>query len=361
MRAKTYLLVLSLLLGVVCSTYAQSNKVERQRQLEPAIKTFEEADQKKPPPKGAVLFIGSSSIALWKNLADDFPAVRIINRGFGGSHIEDSIYFADRIVFRYRPRLIVLYAGDNDIESGKSPAVVLEDFKKFVAVVHQKLPRTRRAFISIKPSPARWHLVNKVREANWLIQEFTRRMVELAPAFVLGSRPVNEAGRRLNQGFVWDQTAGYRAAHLKRYLPNEDGFWEASWYERGHGRFTPISCGSTRIGFQICTDLWFMERARAYGKAGVHLIVNPRATATPTLDKWLAGGRAAAVVAGAYCLSSNRVSERGSTVTFGGQGWIVGPDGEVFALTSPARPFVTVEIDLNDAERAKSTYPRYVS
>ncbi|MDQ6653325.1 MAG: SGNH/GDSL hydrolase family protein [Acidobacteriota bacterium] len=173
MSAKTNALLWSLLLGVACSAYAQSSKVERQRQLEPEIKTFEEADQKKPPPKGAVLFIGSSSIRLWKSLAEDFPAVRIINRGFGGSHIEDSIDFADRIVFRYRPRLIVLYAGDNDIESGKSPAVVLEDFKKFVALVHQKLPRTRIAFISIKPSPARWHLAGKVREANRLIKDFT--------------------------------------------------------------------------------------------------------------------------------------------------------------------------------------------
>jgi len=120
-----------------------------------------------------VLFIGSSSITLWKSLAEDFPSVKVINRGFGGSQIEDSVDFADRTVFRYGPRLIVFYAVDNDIESGKSPAVVLEDFKRFVALVHQKLPRARIAFISIKPSPARWHLGDKVREANRLIKDFT--------------------------------------------------------------------------------------------------------------------------------------------------------------------------------------------
>lgn len=185
------------------------------------------------------------------------------------------------------------------------------------------------------------------------------RLMELAPAVVLGSRPVNEAGQRFNQGFMWDQTAGYRAAHLKYYLPNEDGFWEASWYQRGDGRFIPLGCGTSRIGFQICTDLWFMDRARAFGKDGVHLIVNPRATARSTLDKWLTGGRAAAVVSGAFCLSSNRISDE-APVTFGGQGWIVGPDGEVLGLTSRDRPFITIEIDLTEAERAKSTYPRYV-
>jgi N-carbamoylputrescine amidase len=186
------------------------------------------------------------------------------------------------------------------------------------------------------------------------------RLAELGPAVVLGSRPMNQDGRRLNQGFVWDQNAGYRAAHLKFYLPNEPGFWEASWYERGDGRFIPTNCGALSIGFQICTDLWFMKHSRVYGQAGVHLIVNPRATERSTSDKWLVGGRAAAVIAGAFCLSSNRVSAEDQNVVFGGKGWIIGPDGEVLGLTSSAHPFVTIEIDLKEAERAKATYPRYV-
>ncbi|CAN5652058.1 SGNH/GDSL hydrolase family protein [soil metagenome] len=213
LSAKTYALCWSLLLGVACSTYAQSNKVERQRQLEPAIKTFEEADKNESPTKGAVLFIGSSSISLWKSLAEDFPRARVINRGFGGSHIEDCIDFADGIVFRHRPRLIVLYAGDNDIESGKSPAGVLEDFKKFVALVHQKLPRTRIAFISIKPSPARWHLANKVREANRLIRNFTEhdRNLDYIDVF---SPMLGKDGNPRAELFVEDRLhlngAGYR-------------------------------------------------------------------------------------------------------------------------------------------------------
>ena len=174
MSTKIHALFWSMLLGVACSAYAQSNKVERQRQLEPEIKTFEELDKTKPPPKGAVLFIGSSSIRLWKSLAQDFPAVRTINRGFGGSHLEDSIDFADRIVIPYRPRLIVVYAGDNDIESGKSPSAVFEDFRQFVTKVRKHLPRTRIAYIAIKPSPARWRLVEQVQEANKLIKDFTK-------------------------------------------------------------------------------------------------------------------------------------------------------------------------------------------
>jgi len=104
-----------------------------------------------------------------------------------------------------------------------------------------------------------------------------------------------------------------------------------------------------------------MERARAYGKAGAHLIVTPRATPLSTVDKWLAGGRVAAVVSGAFSLSSNRAGAGAQGMRFGGQGWIIGPDGEALGLTSRECPIVTLDIDLNEAERAKSTYPRYVS
>jgi len=100
-----------------------------------------------------------------------------------------------------------------------------------------------------------------------------------------------------------------------------------------------------------------MERGRAYGKQGVHLLVTPRATGKPTVEKWLVGGRAAAVVSGAFSLSSNRFSR---SVDLGGQGWVVGPDGQVLAVTSRAQLFLTVSIDLEEAERAKGTYPRYM-
>ncbi len=186
------------------------------------------------------------------------------------------------------------------------------------------------------------------------------RLRELAPAMVLGSRPVEVEGRRHNQAFVAELGAAPRRAHEKYYLPDEGAFWEASWYERGSGQFTPALAGSACVGFMLCTDLWFLEHARAYGQAGAHVIANPRATELASVDKWLAGGRVAAVVAGAFCLSSNRVSHAAAQTPMGGQGWVVDPDGQVLALTSAERPFVTVEIDLAQAEAAKQTYPRYV-
>jgi len=143
------------------------------------IAAFEATDKTNPPPKRAILFIGSSSIRLWKTLAQEFPEHKVINRGFGGSEIADSVHFLERIVFPYAPRMIVMYAGGNDINAGKSPEQVFADFKAFVERVHSKLPDTRIAYISVAPNPARWAQVERVKAANKLIADFTKRNAKL--------------------------------------------------------------------------------------------------------------------------------------------------------------------------------------
>jgi len=136
---------------------------------EKAIAAFEQQDKDKPPPKNAILFVGSSSIRLW-NLAKSFPDLDAINRGFGGSHLADSVHFAPRIILKYQPRLIVVYAGDNDIAAGKTPEKVAADFQALVQVVQKDLPKTRIAYIAIKPSLLRWNLRNKMGQTNDLIE-----------------------------------------------------------------------------------------------------------------------------------------------------------------------------------------------
>ncbi len=143
------------------------------------IRAFEAADKTNPPPKEAILFIGSSSIRLWKTLAQDFPGHKVINRGFGGSEITDSVYFTDRVVFPYEPKMIVLYAGGNDINGGKTPEQVFSDFKAFVEKVHAQLPNTRVSYISIAPNPARWSQVERVKAANKLIADYTKQNSKL--------------------------------------------------------------------------------------------------------------------------------------------------------------------------------------
>jgi lysophospholipase L1-like esterase len=150
---------------------AQTNPAESKWEAD--IKIFEASDKTNPPPKGAILFVGSSSIRLWKSLAQDFPEHKVINRGFGGSQLADSVAFADRIVIPYRPEMVLLYGGDNDIAAGKPPEQVFADFKSFVQKVYAKLPGVPVAYISIKPSIVRWQLVDKIKAANRMIEVYS--------------------------------------------------------------------------------------------------------------------------------------------------------------------------------------------
>jgi hypothetical protein len=137
------------------------------------IRAFEAADKTHPPPRDAILFIGSSSIRLWTNIAQAFPGHKVFSRGFGGSQLSDSVAFAGRIVTPYKPKMVLLYAGDNDIASGKSPKGVLGDFKAFVRRIHATLPNTRIAYIAIKACPAREKFLDRVKTTNRLIRDYT--------------------------------------------------------------------------------------------------------------------------------------------------------------------------------------------
>jgi lysophospholipase L1-like esterase len=137
------------------------------------IKTFAQWDSRNAVPADPVLFVGSSSIRQWYT-RDSFPGWPVINRGFGGSHLSDVIHFADRVVLPYQAKLIVLYAGDNDIAAGKSAPRVSEDWRRFIGLVHARQPAARIVFLSIKPSPARWSLWPEMQKANALIRDACR-------------------------------------------------------------------------------------------------------------------------------------------------------------------------------------------
>lgn len=127
---------------------------------------FAAEDAAQPPPDRPIVFTGSSSVRMWDTLARDFPEVPVLNRGFGGSQVRDAVWYADEVALRYRPRQIVLYAGDNDTNEGRSPAQVLADTRAFVARVHAALPGTPIALLGIKPSPSRVHLLPVQRATN---------------------------------------------------------------------------------------------------------------------------------------------------------------------------------------------------
>ncbi len=190
---------------------------------EVTIRKFEEMDREQPPPTGANLFVGSSSVRMWK-LNPGFPDHVCINRGFGGSQMGDAAKYVERIVIPRKPNVVVLYSGDNDIASGKTPEAVRDAYKTFREKLHAQLPETKLVLISIKPSPSRWKFREKALEANRLLKEETtsgpnQTFVDVWPAmlnedglpredlFIKDMLHMNEAGYQIWNGLI--------AKHLK--------------------------------------------------------------------------------------------------------------------------------------------------
>lgn len=135
---------------------------------------FAKEDAANAPPANPIVFTGSSSIRMWKNLSGDFPGLPVLNRGFGGSEIFDSVTFADITVLQYKPKQVVLYAGGNDIAAGKTPRRVFADYLAFIAKVHAALPDCQICYISNAPNPKRWALINEMRELSRLVEGHTK-------------------------------------------------------------------------------------------------------------------------------------------------------------------------------------------
>jgi N-carbamoylputrescine amidase len=187
------------------------------------------------------------------------------------------------------------------------------------------------------------------------------KLEELPVSLIAGTRPVLEGDKRYNEGFLWDSQQGYQPVHRKVNLPNEEGWWEASWYDKGPGNFDIVDVGDCRIGFLICSELWFNEHAREYMKQNVDILVTPRATPIASVEKWITAGKTASLVSGAYSLSSNFAPTQESSIDWGGKGWVIEPfEGEILVKTNAQLPFQTVEIDLSIAREAKFSYPRNI-
>ncbi|WP_185742154.1 SGNH/GDSL hydrolase family protein [Pseudoxanthomonas sp. 3HH-4] len=176
------------------------------------MQRFAAEDAQSPPPRGGVVFTGSSSIRLWDTLAQDFPGVPVINRGFGGSELRDSTWYADRIIVPYAPRQILIYAGDNDLNAGRTPQQLRADFIAFVERVRRDLPKAKIAYISNKPSPSRAQLLSVQREANTLIAAEAQRLgVDYIDIFT----PMLDATGQPNEAlFIEDRLHMNRAGYV---------------------------------------------------------------------------------------------------------------------------------------------------
>ena len=163
-----------LLMSLLTIGSPQGQAADDPLRWEAEVREFEAADKKHPPPPHPILFTGSSSIRLWKNLQESFAGMNVLGRGIGGSQMSELNHYIDRLVLAYQPKQVLVYEGDNDIASGKTPQQVLTDFRFFVDRVHGQRPGTRISYIAIKPSKARWHLLDSVRKTNRLIRNYAR-------------------------------------------------------------------------------------------------------------------------------------------------------------------------------------------
>jgi lysophospholipase L1-like esterase len=196
--------ILCISLACVCAFYIFST-MRKAPLWGSQISAYEKADRLNPPKAGVIVFTGSSSIRFWNTLTDDMKPLEVINRGFGGSQIAQVNQYASRIVLPYRPRAVVLYAGDNDLSwpSSKSPEQVFGDFRQFVEIIHTQLPETWIYYISIKPSIRRWRNWGKFQKTNGLIADYIRTQPRVQ--FIdVDAAMLDAQGKPRKELFRWD-------------------------------------------------------------------------------------------------------------------------------------------------------------
>jgi lysophospholipase L1-like esterase len=157
--------------------FTSSHEAIAQLPFENEIAAFKKQDSISFPQKNAILFVGSSSFRMWTDVQSDFPGYTIINRGFGGSTLPDVIRYTDDIIIRYHPKQVVIYCGDNDLASSDTvtASMVATRFQQLFYAIRKNLPATNISYVSIKPSPSRMHLIDKMKRANTLIKSFLKK------------------------------------------------------------------------------------------------------------------------------------------------------------------------------------------
>ncbi|MEI9947010.1 MAG: GDSL-type esterase/lipase family protein [Chitinophagaceae bacterium] len=163
-------ILLSLLVAFSMCTSSQNTKPPFWNE----IQSFKKQDSASFPGTGKILFTGSSSFTLWKDVQNYFPAYPIINRGFGGSSLPDVTRYENDVIFPYQPKQIVIYCGENDIAGSDdiTGEIVFDRFKQLFTDIRNKFPDVPVAYVSMKPSPSRWHLKEKMIKGNELISDF---------------------------------------------------------------------------------------------------------------------------------------------------------------------------------------------
>ncbi len=202
---------------------------------------------------------------------------------------------------------------------------------------------------------------NAKKQAIEIHQEWIQRLDEFGDAIVAYTKPEIKEGKFLNAAYVWSKKSGHRRVHSKYFFPEEEEFYEETWFDREEKSFEIIEFEGIKIGFLLCTEVWFTQYARKYGLDGAEFLLVPRASGKSSIEQWVRCGQTSAVIGGCYCLSANRSGVSTNGFEWGGTGWIAQPgDGKLLGKTNEKSPFITIEVDLEKVKAAKKDYPLYV-
>jgi len=194
-------------------------------------------------------------------------------------------------------------------------------------------------------------------------EKWMREIEQLKVTYTIYSKPVIKGDQFFNTAFVYEKGVGHHEIHSKCFFPEEDHFWEETWYDPDpHKAFDLLDIGGIRIGVLLCTEMWFTQYAREYGKHGIDILLCPRATGLASVSQWTRCGQTLAIISGAYCLSSNRSGNGDNGFQWGGNGLIATPvTGNLSGVTSAGEKFITRDIDVLKSREAKNKYPLYVN
>ena len=188
------------------------NLVFGQDRWENTIQAFETADSENPPPKNAILFVGSSSIVYWRTLSEDMVPLNVINRGFGGSQMHELNMYRDRIVTNYQPKAVAVYEGDNDVAAGKSVDEIIPEYVSFIEHLNESLDKVDIYLIAVKPSIARATMWETMQAVNEQLFELSKQH-ENVHYFDIASPMLQSTGEVKDDIFVEDglhmNAAGY--------------------------------------------------------------------------------------------------------------------------------------------------------
>ena len=200
---------------LAASHASQAQNPVLQERFEKQVQEYETQDRVRPPPTGAILFAGDSQFFRWKTIHEDLAGYTLINRGIDSFQFPDLIRFADRLVFPYHPRLIVLHVGGNDVHNGRTPAQLLADLQTFVGIVRARLPEARIVYSSITPGPGRWDESPQRVVANRALKDNIATQPDLA--FVdLWSAMLKPDGQPRDDVWVEDRVHPNHAGYLIR-------------------------------------------------------------------------------------------------------------------------------------------------